>query len=145
MTVQWYSEALLAPHLGVTRNALDDFRKASLKKNEAKKFGRQNFISDSALKKLLARLGSQGLDCSDCLMHSTNGAVAVVELVVTKVYPNPHLIQAANENGQRVLVRVQKNKNFRPRMKVKARPPNEPPAPQVYQLEGRCPRFPGKW
>ncbi len=144
MTEQWYSEALLASRLGITRTALDDFRRGSLKKNEAKKIGRQNFISESALKKLLAKLGSDGLDCSSCLLHSANGVV-LVELVVTKVHLNPHLIQAANEAGQRVLVYVQKNKNFRPRMKLKARPPNEPPASQLYRLEGRCPRFPGKW
>jgi hypothetical protein len=141
----WYAEALLAPHLGVTRNALEDFCKGSLKKNESKKIGRQNCISEPGLKKILAELGSADLDCSACALNADNGTAAI-ELTVTKIFPNVHLVQAANDEGERVLVRVLKNQNFRPRMKLKARPPaGPPPMPQLYTLEGRCPRYPGRW
>jgi hypothetical protein len=149
MVERWYSESQLATHLGITRSTLENFRSSSLKKNDAKKIGRSLFISEPALQKLLRSLGSEGLDCSDCL--EKNGAEPpspepeFVELTVTRVYPNPHVIEAClDETGELVRVSVMSNTNFRPRMKIKARQP-VPDGPQLYRLEGRCPRFPGRW
>jgi hypothetical protein len=140
----WYSESLLASRLTVTRSSLENFRKNALGDGDTKKIGRTLFISESALKKLLAELGSEELDCSECL--EKNGAQnGVVELVVTRVFPNPRLIQATTDTGELVLVAVPINNNFRPRMTVKAHAPAPLPAPQLYRLEGRCPRFPGRW
>jgi hypothetical protein len=148
-TQNWYLESSLAFHLGISRDSLQELRKDLLKKNEAKKFGRQAAINETGLARILKKLGSSELDCTDCLLHDrqqTNGA-EVVELVVTKVFPNPRLVQAAHptDANARVLVSVSNNRNFLPKMKLKARPPGEPPAPQLYRLEGRCPRFRGKW
>lgn len=146
MREQWYSESLLASRLAVTRSALENFRRSSLKKNDAKKIGRSLFISEAALKKLLRQLGSEELDCSECLEKNGAPQNDVLELVVARVFPNPRLIQATNPTtGELVLVQVAKNVNFRPRMIVKVHPPAPRPAPQIYKLEGRCPRFPGKW
>jgi hypothetical protein len=145
MQDRWYSEALLASHLTVTRTSLENFRKGALGKDDVKKIGRSLFISEAALKKLLRELGSEELDCTECL--EKNGAVqdGVVELIVTRVFPNPRLIQAITDTGELVLVSVASNNNFRPRMTVKAHTPGPLPAPQLYRLEGRCPRFPGRW
>jgi hypothetical protein len=143
----WYSESLLASHLAITRSTLENFRKSSLKKNDAKKIGRALFISEAALKKLLRQLGSEELDCSDCL--EKNGAEAqpeISELKVERVYPNPRLLLATTDTGELVRVSVSNNINFRKGMTIKARPFKGPfLSPQFYRLEGRCPRFPGKW
>jgi hypothetical protein len=144
MQDRWYSEALLASHLTVTRTSLENFRKGALGQDDVKKIGRSLFISETALKKLLRELGSEKLDCTECL--EKNGAAhGVVELIVTRVFPNPRLIQAITDTGELVLVSVATNTNFRPRMTVKAHAPGPLPAPQLYRLEGRCPRFPGRW
>jgi hypothetical protein len=143
---RWYSESLLASHLTVTRSTLENFRKSSLEKNDVKKIGRSLFISDVALEKLLRDLGSDGLDCSACLEKNGAEENTLLELVVSRVFPNPRLIQATNPTtGELVLVQVAKNINFRPHMLVKVHPPEPRPAPQLYRLEGRCPRFPGRW
>lgn len=144
MQHQWYSESLLASRLTVTRSSLENFRKGALGKDDVKKIGRSLFISEAALKKLLRELGSEELDCSECL--EKNGAPnGVVDLVVTRVFPNPRLIQATTDTGELVLVSVASNNNFRPSMTVKAHAPGPLPSPQIYRLEGRCPRFPGRW
>src|SRR4030095_13340616 len=93
----WYYEGAIAERLGLTRSALEDYRARSLKKNgDWKKIGRSVALSEDSLKKLLAYLGASNFDCSACLVEK-NGPVPpeVVELVVTRVYPNPRLILAA--------------------------------------------------
>ena len=145
MQDKWYSESLLASRLTVTRSLLENFRKGYLEKGAVKKIGRSLFISEAALKKLLRELGSEELDCSGCLDKNGAEPNGVVELVVTKVFLNPKLIQAVTDSGELVLVAVASNNNFRPNMTVKAHVPAAPPAPQLYRLEGRCPRFPGRW
>jgi hypothetical protein len=143
MPDQWYSEALLASRLSITRSTLENFRKSALKKNDVKKIGRSLFISEPALQKLLLNLGSEGFDCSDCLEKNGAEENSVLELVVSRVFPNPRLIEAQNpETGEIVRVSVMSNMNFRPSMKIKARPQTNSP---LYRIEGRCPRFPGKW
>jgi hypothetical protein len=145
MQDRWYSESQLVSRLSVTRSSLENFRKGALGQADVKKIGRSLFISDAALKKLLASLGSEELDCSECLEKNGASENGVVELTVTRVFPNPRLIQAATDSGELVLVAVATNNNFRPHMTVKAHAPGPLPAPQLYRLEGRCPRFPGRW
>ena len=144
MPERWYSESLLASHLKVTRTSLENFRKGALQTADVKKIGRSLFISEAALKKILHDLGSEQLDCSACLEKNGAAQDGIVELVVTRVYPNPRLIQATTVAGDLVLVAVPRNENFRPRMTVKAHTP-APEGPQLYRLDGRCPRFPGRW
>lgn len=144
----WYYEASIADRLGLTRNALEDYRARSLKKKgDWKKIGRAVALSEPALKKLLTDLNANGLDCTDCQVRK-NGAdeteAGVEELKVIRVYPNPRLLLAATDTGEQVRVQVPNNNNFRAGMTIKARALRLP-AMQLYRLEGRCPRFPGKW
>ena len=144
---QWFLESLLADHLGVTRNKLSDFRRDLLEKSDWKKETRQVLLSDIAVKKILRQLGSPDLDCSACAQKNGDEAPSpeILEMTVTKVFPNPGLIEACLETGERVRVAVVRNHNFRPKMKIKARRPTRTVGPQIYRLEGRTPRFPGKW
>jgi hypothetical protein len=147
--MQWYYESSVAEHLGLTRNALEEYRARELKKKgDWKKIGRAVALSDAGLKKLLTYLEVGELDCSSCVVGK-NGAEPdpeSVELKVARVYPNPRLLLAATETGELVRVSVPNNVNFRKGMTIKARPFKGPFLnPQLYRLEGRCPRFPGKW
>jgi hypothetical protein len=145
--VQWFIESLLVDRLGVTRNALEGFRSHSLKKGvDWKKENRHVVLSDDAVKKILLQLGSPDLDYSACAQKNGDEPPApeILELTVTRVFPNPHVIEACLDNGKLVRVSVMKNTNFRPKMKINARQP-WPGGPELYRLEGRCPRFPGRW
>jgi hypothetical protein len=143
--VSWYLEERLAPHLDVTKNVLEKFRADVLQKKDWRQTDRGIELSPPALQKLLEALGSPDLDCSACL--ATAAEPEPLELVVTRVFPNPQLLECAmTVNGaaaEKVRVRVPDNRNFRPRMTIKAVP--DPVFPHLYKLKGRCPRFPGRW
>jgi hypothetical protein len=145
--VQWFLESLLVDCLGVTRNKLEDFRSQSLKKSvDWKKENRHVLLSEAAVKKILRDLGSPDLDYSGCAQKNGDEPPGpeILELTVTRVFPNPHLIEASLETGELVRVSVMNNKNFRPKMKVNPLSPR-PDGPQLYRLQGRTPRFPGRW
>lgn len=150
MSELWYSEAALAAKLSVTKNGLQNFRDRELQPTEWKKIGRDIYLSPPALNKVLELTGNADLDCSDCLLQKNGEAPpdAVEELMVNRIYPNPHLVECVRpakgaRPATRVLVRVPLNKNFRPRMVLRARA--DVNNPNLYRLEGRCPRFPGRW
>lgn len=65
----------------------------------------------------------------------------LVELTVLRCYPNPRMLRATTTDGQAVDVRVKTNKNFVPRMTLKARLVTA----GKYEMEGRCPRTRGRY
>jgi hypothetical protein len=143
---QWFIESLLAARLGVTRNELEGFRSHLKKETDWKKENRQVLLSDSSVKKILVRLGSPDFDYSDCAQKNGDEPPPpeILELTVTRVFPNPRVIEASLDTGRLVRVSVMNSTNFRPKMIIKARLP-WPGGPELYRLEGRCPRFPGRW
>ena len=147
MSAAWYSEKLLIDRLGISADAILQFRQ-SQKKTDVKKSGRAIFISEAAVKKLLEDLGSPQRDVANCALQE-NGETPppqILELTVYRIFPNPRLILATrDDNGDIVRVMVPNNVNFQPRMKIKARPPHKTEGPQLYRLEGRCPRYRGRW
>jgi hypothetical protein len=141
---QWFVESKLAERLGLTRDALEEFRKRHLKKEgDWKRENGHVLLRESAVKKMLARLDAPNFDYSACAQK--NGADDDLrELAITRVFPNPHLIEARDpETNELVRVSVPNNVNFRPRMTLKARPVAR--GAHLYRLEGRTPRFPGRW
>ena len=64
-----------------------------------------------------------------------------VVLRVVRVYPNPRILLAKNSVGDEVRVRVRNSKNFQPGMELYARLDEG----DIYNHEGRCPRFKGRW
>jgi len=69
-----------------------------------------------------------------------------VELIVTRGCLNPRILVATlpgagKAQDQQVRVKVKSNVNFRPKMKLRARPIDA----EFYELVGRCPRYPGRW
>jgi hypothetical protein len=157
---------MVAKNLGLARDVLAAYRKNSLEKNQDWRIHRKQVeISDAGIKKIMDSLLmapdpvtlSTALGTSPPAAAPTTAQPAppangppnpeeLVELQVVRPYPNPRLVSARTAEGQLVTVAVpQTNKNFRGNMRIKAHPPEPPPAPQVYRLEGRCPRFPGRW
>ncbi len=143
----WELEAAVAKKIGVGRNVLIEYRQAHLEKNLHWRTNRKQVeLSQDAIDKISATLGTAPPG-GEPVSHSTPPAPAavpeVVELQVLRVYPNPRLLAAKTAAGDLVLVSVPKNKNFRPRMQIKARPPAN--GSTLYYLDGRCPRYPGRW
>lgn len=148
MTAVWYSESLLAERLGITASAMSQYSRA-LKKNERKKQDGCWFIHETAADALLKGLGSADMDIATCALQE-NGqeppAPTIVELTVSRIFNNPNLIEAEYGDGKKVRVKVPKNVNFQPRMTIKARIPVTATGPYpLYILEGRCPRYRGRW
>ena len=71
---------------------------------------------------------------------------AEVKVKILRICANPRLVLCAYSEGgfeRRVLVRVGRNRNFTPRMELKAVRPARETEPWLYQ--GRLPRFRGRW
>ena len=74
------------------------------------------------------------------------GAEEIRELVVERIVPNPRLVLASYEmDGRKQVVKVWVgiNRNFRPRMRLRAQRGSSENAP--WKLVGRRPRLPGRW
>lgn len=67
----------------------------------------------------------------------------LVHLTVTRISRNPSIVYAVGDAGAEVSVRVASNVNFLAGMGLTARPPSA--GSTLYYLEGRCPRWRGRW
>lgn len=165
----WQFESVVAKNLGLARDVLAAYRKNSLEKNLDWRIHRKQVeLSRDGIKKIMDSLlmAPDPVTLSTALGTSPPAAAPMttaqpkepappangppqpeklVELQVVKIYPNPRLLRARTAEGELVTVAVPKNRNFRPLMRIRARQPGAPPAVQIYQLEGRCPRYPGRW
>lgn len=91
----------------------------------------------------------------EALIHAALGVVAPIapekkegprenELTVTRIPSrNLRIVEAQKKDGRAVRVRVTSNVNFIPGMVIYAR--EEGPYEDVMTLEGRCPRYRGRW
>ena len=147
MNAGWFQEKTLAERLQLGRSALDRFRSSLTKGTDWKKEGREILFSPTAVKRLLRDLGSPDYDISSSAIQA-NGEKPhqeTIELIVERKFNNPRLLEARDPaTGQLVRVRVPYNVNFQPQMVIKARKPGAG-FKDLYLMEGRCPRYPGKW
>jgi hypothetical protein len=136
------SEKKLAARLGLTRRDLRSVRKKILDDGDfIAEAGQEITITEAGIEKLEKELGPLPLD---------NPPLAVplgpCAMLVTRVCPNHHLIQAQflvdPRDSRRVFVSVKTNKNFVPGMKITARP--KAPGSSAFELVGPCPRRRGK-
>jgi len=119
-----------------------------MKPSESKKQGREILLSPAAVQELLSSLGSPHYDISSCAIQENGARPAeqTIELVITRKYPNPRLVQARiPATDELVRVMVPSSINFQPGMTITARLPHKKEGPQLYRLEGRCPRYRGRW
>lgn len=62
---------------------------------------------------------------------------------VRRKFRNPKLVEAVLETGEIIRVKVRESKNFIPGMAIRVLPPKVKGTP--WRLEGRCPRWPGRF
>lgn len=171
MSEQYYYERTLAPLLGISRDDLVYLRGEVLKKKKKglwRREGREIVIAESGLALILGRLREASnsapvdVDFSQALVPAPEkkspplllmernpipvatpapASNGLVELTVHKLYPNAKMLRAATPAGELVDVRVKTNRNFVPRMTLKARLV----CPGKYEMEGRCPRTRGRY
>ena len=166
-TAPLYLEQKISAKLGLSRDAFRHVRREVLTKGrDWSEIERHTVLTAAAVQRVLEYMqkGSHAaqapLDFSDCLYSAApakNGAPAsaepgeeqqlapeappLVELTVFRIYPNRGRLIATDPEGARVDVRVLNNRNFRPRMTLRGRIEK----PGVYVMEGRCPRYPGRY
>ena len=70
---------------------------------------------------------------------------ALVPLVVVRICQNPRIVLVRRPGEDMTLLRLQvrESKNFAPGMLVEKCRPTA--TPDLFHLEGRCPRFRGRW
>jgi hypothetical protein len=86
----------------------------------------------------------------ECLTAQVGAIVCQeVEVEVVRIPPNPRLVRVKyHDEGQehQILVRVGRNANFKPRMKLKLeRPSDWASRTKPWEYKGRLPRLPGRW
>ena len=71
-----------------------------------------------------------------------------VEMKILRICPNPRLVECSYvEEGveHRALIRVHRNKNFKPGMKLAVKRPAKDTEAEPWAYDGLLPRRPGRW
>lgn len=143
-----YSEKKLAEKIGVARDDAKAAREAALVPERHWLLDKRAVvITAEGLPILLAYLAATmeeiaplPTDFEDC-RQGPGPVDTLAELEVTRIFPNTRLLQARTASGDLVSVQVRTNENFRPRMKLMARPIGG----SIWKLEGNCPRQRGRY
>lgn len=152
-----YLEKKIAEALGVTRADVRHARKTALKEGRHWHDTERGIVlTPTALAILIEYWRAMGLvpilddaQLADAFLEpEKNGAAdhSVVLLRVTKIFPNPHLLEARFDvtpiDARRVRVWVKTNKNFVPNMRFAGQP--KALGSDQFTIVGRCPRRKGK-
>jgi hypothetical protein len=153
-----------AEALGLREEHIRSLRKAHLTEGlHWKKEGRDIVMSEAGQEKIRAVLelektpqkkdGAEGSPVAQGDAQGVSDPVpAVVTLWVVSKPQNPRVLWCSDveptlwvekKPPALLTVRVRSSENFRPRMALRARPC--PVRPNTFDLEGRCPRFPGRY
>lgn len=139
-----WAEVGLAKMLGVPRGTLRDLRKILQKGVDFEICGKSVQWSEKAAQEAAGHLGASvgAVTPANALLDSpvSKEPAPAHEFMVLKRATNPHMLQCLDKNSAPAWVRVPHNDNFRPRMIIRARHNGN-----VWELVGRCPRFPGKY
>ena len=142
----WISEADAAEKLGLARDVMREFREGLAEGTDWRKNGRQIDLSHEAFLAIKKKMGgAEAEDGSDEALGASSAPDEAVELIVHHVPKlNVHLLVAKKEGAETLVrVKVRCNVNFLPGMKLKARP--EGIYDDVFVMEGRCPRYRGRF
>lgn len=138
-TVGLVSEAELAESLGVPLARVREARLSGLSPEETKKRGRRVLLDQAAVVRLSGLLAVEG--AADGILEK-KGRPELVEIRVRKVPLNPRMVFGELvKGGDFVRVRVRDSRKFVPGMVLRGRFVDG----DVYVLEGRGPRFRGRW
>lgn len=131
------TEEKIAAEFGMPRSELKKFRREELAHGDWSLVDRQVVYTQEGLELALAHFH----------LSPPKPAPAppeVVVLTVRRVWANPRLLQAADPDdpsGPAVTVQLNNNTKFRPGMSLRARKIG----PNLYRMEGRSPRFYGRY
>ena len=145
-TITILTETALADELGVTRAILKNLREkhaADLPPGEA--WRKDGTVIVWTLEGRAALLRLLELEKIAPMPPALPQTPDYVHLVVTRVVRNPRIVLAERKEGPpgEVRLRVRDSANFRPGMVCeKCRPTG---TPDLFNLEGRTPRFRGRW
>jgi hypothetical protein len=138
-----HSEIGLSKKLGVSRQILtglrDQLKKGEDWDTESKSIQWSHKAAQWAAFHLGVELPSE--EKTPVVASPVNGNGHVESMLVTRRITNPTFIEAQRADGSRVLVKVQRNTNFRPAMSIQAARISA----TDWRLVGRTPRFPGRW
>lgn len=138
------AEADLAQELGISREDIRALRTEYF--TEGRDWHREKnkvvLYAPEAAEALRKKIGAEQAD------EALRAALAIVHTLVVFQVPlrNPHIVTAQKKEGGGgavLRVRVRNNVNFLPGMEIKAK--RDAQYPDVFVLEGRCPRFRGRW
>jgi hypothetical protein len=153
-----------AEALGLREEHIRSLRKAHLTYNTHwLKEGRDIVLTEAGVEKIRAVLelektpekkdGAAGAAVAlGAGQTASDAGSAVVTLWVVSKPQNPRVLWCSDveptlwvekKPPALLTVRVRSSENFRPRMALRARPC--PVRPNTFDLEGRCPRFPGRY
>jgi hypothetical protein len=148
---RWTDEAQVALDFGFAREVVSELRARILSPAlEWILYKKRILISEQGLEKLRSALGApEGKKeggAAPAFGDGENGQDGAardepVALTVTMVPRNRHILLAKKEDGTEVRLRVRDNVNFLIGMQCRGRHAHE----DVYDLEGRAPRFRGRW
>lgn len=144
-----YGEAQLAEVTGLHEKNLRRVRAQSLRQNDHWKLREQHVVYSAVgaqlvIEKLLGR------DMTPEELRAALAGSKLAEVIeklppligkVSKLWPNPWLMQVELPSGRFVNIRVKTSKNFRRGMEVPLRINKR----NNYELDRRLPRFPGRW
>lgn len=146
ITMTTITETALADEFGITRAILKNLREknaADLPEGEAWRKDGTAIVWTLDGRTALARV--LGLEKTAAPLPAPSEPPPYVPLVIVRVVRNPRIVLARRVEGDASEVRLQvrDSKNFVPGMVAeKCRPT---PTPDLFHLEGRCPRFRGHW
>lgn len=147
------TEVLLSEETKISRSVLREFREKNLLDADWR-IGQRNMVvwKRSAIDKLC--MAWPEMDClrqqkimaaeklDDELVKMPTQGPQVINAEVVRKFRNPQLL-GARTSTEEILVRVHNNKNFAPGMCIRAKPPKG--MTKIWTLDGRCPRWPGRW
>lgn len=140
-------ETELTEQLGISRDAIRALRKKELTEgiDWTGKNKRIQYTQEAALRIISLAVGSLTSPEEKKEGGGDPGREAGPEelTVVSIARRNVHMLDARKKDGAMVRVKVRSNLNFIPGMVINARPGGE--WPDVYVLEGRAPRYRGRW
>lgn len=132
---EFVAENELATALGVPLERLRAVRMEAVEPSETKKEGRRVLLSRMAVDRV-----SELLRCPEVVLEKKEEGGAVAARVA-RIPVNPRIVFARLDSGEEIRVRVRDSKKFVVGMMLKARAGDG----GVYLLEGRGPRFKGRW
>ena len=129
----------LAAELGLNRDEMRALRRSHLVEGETwLRKNKRLFLTAEGVRLIKGAVGVR----PEPVMEKRS-EVAGETLRVLRMPRNTRILEAEKKDGRVVRVRVSSNVNFVVGMEIRARA--EGPYGDVMTLEGRCPRFRGRW